>query len=123
MKSFIIRIKNLGNIKECYRNQLGIVKSKIQVHAYIVKILGKEIILFDDEFIIENDFSSSLTRNDIERILYWYNKLNPNETAEEDFLPNALLVRKLIQIGNCDNTESQDDLIVELLNDKIKRGY
>jgi hypothetical protein len=54
-----------------------------------------------------------LSKEDLERILYWYSSLNPNETADEDFLPDALLARKLMVAAEQD-TKIQDSYIKEL---------
>jgi uncharacterized protein (DUF433 family) len=57
-----------------------------------------------------------LSKEDCERLLWWYGELNPNKTDESDFLPNAILARKLQVWADKDEKflEIQDSLIKDL---------
>jgi len=54
-----------------------------------------------------------LSQEELERIVGWYEELNPNTTHEEDFLPDAELARKIMVEAGQD-TDIQDRYIKEL---------
>jgi len=68
-----------------------------------------------------------LNKEQLERILSWYDELDPGNTAEEDFLPDAILARKLMIEAKVDDKfiEMQNNYIKDLLSeviDEMKKG-
>lgn len=59
-----------------------------------------------------------MSEQEMIRIISWYDNLEPNETAEEDFLPDALLAKKFIEAsGDKRSLEIHDSYIRELKNE------